>query len=832
MFSKSVGIFVFLILGLLIESRLFAQAPLPAKNSAEIHHSLQKLQTLGSVMYIAAHPDDENTRLLAYFAGERGYRTAYLSMTRGDGGQNSIGEEVGPHLGILRTQELLAARRIDGAEQMFTRAYDFGYSKTPEETFKIWGKDKILADVVWAIRKFQPDVIITRFPGPEKGGGGHGHHTASAMLAQEAFDKAADPNVFPEQLKYVPVWQPKRLLWNTWMPGQRQDFDYSHTLTLNVDTYNPLLGRGFGEIAAEARSMHKCQDFGVARWRGEILEYLQHEKGEEAKTDVFEGVITSWDRIGETKTGKLIEQIYQDYKPANPAASIPGLLKVWKLLEGKQGYWYEQKRKELQKIIVYCAGIWMEVNSLEPLTAPGDSARLTAQIIKRSEALVELTGIEYGYPGVSLSLNQPLKNDHKLLSFEKRFLIQNLPASQHYWLKETMGKGSFQVSDPLLIGLPETPPALTATWKLKFEEVEIAVELPVIHKYVDRSEGELYRPFIIAPPVTVNIPDAVYLFTGNEEKEIKMTVRSFLPQGNARLKIIVPEGWEVFPAEINIQLEGKGTEQIISTQITPSQNPQNGTLKVVAEVGNFSGSFSTRTIAYDHIPVQMVFDPAETKLVRVNLEKRGDYIGYIMGAEDEVSFGLEQIGYKVDLLEDDKIRTENLRKYDAVIAGNRAYYRRSRMPFHREQILEYVREGGTYIVQYNKNFEIPKGEQPGPYPLSLSRERVTDEDSEIKFLTPDHPILNFPNKITAADFEGWIQERGLYFPGEWDERYTAVLSCQDPGESPQNGSLLVASYGKGYFIYTSLAWFREIPAGVPGAYRLFANMISIGKDSQ
>ncbi|MEZ4825688.1 MAG: PIG-L family deacetylase [Bacteroidia bacterium] len=831
MSSKPILSCIVLMLLCLPISLLRAQAPLPPKSSGEIQLAIKKLQVLGSVMYVAAHPDDENTRLLAYMAGEKGYRTAYLALTRGDGGQNSIGEEVGPHLGILRTQELLAARRIDGAEQMFSRAYDFGFSKNPEETFKIWGKDKILADVVWAIRKFQPDVIITRFPGPEKGGGGHGHHTASAMLAQEAFDLAGNPNVFPEQLAYVSVWQPKRLLWNTWNPNQRQVDQTGHILTLNVDAYQPLLGKSFGEIAAAARSMHKCQDFGVAPWRGEVLEYLAHEKGEEARNDLFDGINTTWDRIGDAKTGKMIEQIYHDFRPDNPAASIPALVKVWKNIEGKKGYWYEQKRKELKNILVYCAGIFMEVNSQEPMTAPGDSVRLIAQIIKRSDAAVQLVSIDWGNDEKK-TINQNLPNDHKLLTFSQKFLLNNTQPTIHYWRKTPMQKGSFEVRDQALIGLPESPAALTTTWNLRFEDVEIPFQMPVVHQYVDRSKGELFRPFIFAPPVTVNIPESVYLFSDNQEKEIQLTVRSFIPSGDAKIRLLAPESWEVFPSEFDIRLEGKGSEQILTARIKPPQDQNTGTLQVIAETGRFSGSYSQGQISYDHIPVQMLFDPSQTKLVRINLEKRGDYIGYIMGAEDEVPLGLEQIGYKVDLLEDDKITTENLLKYDAVIAGNRAYYRRNRMPYHKNQILEYVKQGGTYIVQYNKNFEIPKGEQPGPYPITMSRERVTDEEAEMRFLAPDHPILNFPNKITGADMENWIQERGLYFPSAWDSHYTAIFSCNDPGEKPLDGSLLVAPYGKGYFIYTSLSWFRELPAGVPGAYRLFANMISIGKDER
>ena len=816
---------------LLIYFPASAQAPLPPKSASEIHHSIKKLQVLGSVLYVAAHPDDENTRLLAYMAGEKGYRTAYLSMTRGDGGQNSLGDEKGPYLGMLRTQELLAARRIDGAEQMFTRAYDFGYSKNHEETLKIWDKDKVLSDVVWAIRKFQPDVIITRFPGPEKGGGGHGHHTSSAMLAQEAFDLAADPKAYPEQLEHVSTWQAKRLLWNAWRFGRGRDQQFENAIQVDIGTYSPLLGKSFGEIGSAARSMHKCQDFGMFSLRGELKEWLQHEKGDQTTTDLFARVDATWGRIGENKIGKLLTKAYNDFRPADPTATIPTLIKALKAMEGKEGYWYDLKRKEIQKAILYCAGIWFEVNSKDPLVAVGDSVEMTGQIIKRSAYPAKLVSVNFGAKNQTEMMNLQLANDNKLVNIEKSYIPDDATPGQPYWLVNKQEKGVFNVDDRKLIGLPQNPGAINTTWKFEIDGITFDYSIPVVHKYVDRKIGELYRPFLFAPPITINLPQAIYLFSNNKEQEVQLQVKSFANKSEVNISIEKPEGWKISPSNFDLSFSKKGEEKTVSVSVTPPDYQSVGELKFVAKTNNFEGSHSQKMIDYNHIPAQMVFDPAAARLVKVDLETRGELIGYIKAVDEETPTNLEQIGYKVDMLEDEEILTDNLSKYDAVIAGSRSYYIRKRMPFHKEQILEYVKNGGTYIVQYNKTYDL-RQEQPGPYPIKLSRDRVTDEESEVKFLTPDHPILNSPNKISKKDFEGWIQERGLYFANEWDDNYTPLLSWNDPGEDPKNGSLLVTKYGEGYFIYTSISWFRELPAGVPGAYRLFANLISIGKDAE
>ncbi|MCB0845434.1 MAG: LmbE family protein, partial [Bacteroidetes bacterium] len=562
--------------------------------------------------------------------------------------------------------------------------------------------------------------------------------------------------------------------------------------------------------------------------RGELIEWFQHEKGEQTTTDLFAGVDATWGRMGENKIGKLLNKAYEDFRPANPSATIPTLIKALKAMEGKSGYWYDLKRTEIQKTILYCAGIWFEVNSDEPLVAVGDSVKMTAEIIKRSAYPAKLLSVNFGQKDQTDNMNLQLANDNKIIEYKKGYIPENATPGQPYWLVKKQDKGVFNVADRQLIGLPQNPPAIMTTWTFEIDGMTFDYSVPVVHKYVDRKIGELYRPFLFAPPITINLPQAVYLFSDKKTQEVQFQVKSFANHADVTLTIEKPEGWTVSPEKIDLSFAKKGEEKSVSVTVSPPDFQSEGELKVIAHTRNFSGSHSQKVIDYNHIPAQMVFDPAETRLVKIGLEKRGELIGYIMGAEEETPTNLEQIGYKVDFLDDDKINTENLSKYDAVIAGSRAYYLRDRMPFHQEQILEYVKQGGTYIVQYNKNYEL-RGIQPGPYPIQVSRDRVTDEDSEVRFLQPDHPLLNFPNKITQADFKGWIQERGLYFPDKWDDHYTSILSWNDPGEDPKDGALLVAQHGKGYFIYTSISWFRELPAGVPGAYRLFANMISIGK---
>ena len=813
-------------------SPVSAQAPLPAKSAAEIQHSLKKLQVLGSVLYVAAHPDDENTRLIAYLAQGKGYRTGYLSLTRGDGGQNLIGTEKGPLLGTLRTQELLAARRIDGAEQLFSRAYDFGYSKTPEETLEIWDREQVLSDAVWAIRKFRPDVIITRFATPEKGGGGHGHHTASAMLAHEAFALANDPNAFPEQLKYVQPWQPKRLLWNNYWVFRRyepSEADMNNILTVDIGEYDPLLGKSYGEIASEARSMHRCQAFGTSLMRGSQLEYLDLELGEPVQNDLFDGIDASWSRIrGGEAIGSLLAKAYQEFDSRNPAAVLPHLLKAYELMEGKDHPWLAYKRDQLEEVIANCAGLWFEYQSDAPLVAQGDSVGVDLLVLKRTDVTAELKEVHFGIGDLQETPALQLKKNGEVNRFSRKLAMKQFPVSQPYWLVHPQAKGIFEVKDRQLIGLPENEAVIVGSILVDIAGTEVLFDLPLTHMYVDRSIGQLYRPFVVTPPVTVNLTEKVYLFADNQPQEVQLFVKNHAEPGKAQLQLSAADGWRLSPSSLDLNFSRKGEEQIINIQVTPPAGQQEDVLQVSVSSNGQSSSHSYQEIAYGHIPPQSLFAPAEARLVRVDLQKKGDRIGYIMGSGDEVPVALRQIGYQVDLLTDDDMSPEKLGQYDAIIAGIRLYNTNPRMEFHQEKIFDYVAKGGTYIVQYNTTRGLAT-EQPGPYPIKISRDRITKEEAPMKFLQPQHPLFQSPNKITSADLDGWIQERGLYFPNEWSDEYEALLEANDPGEESTQGALLVAKHGKGHFIYTGLSMFRELPAGVPGAYRLFANMISIGK---
>ncbi len=850
---------LFLVIGLLYGENAVAQrnlkssAPMRSLSSAEIQESLRKVQVLGSVLYMAAHPDDENTRLIAYLTNGRGYHTTYLSMTRGDGGQNLIGTEKGPDLGVLRTQELLAARNIDGGHQRFTRAIDFGYSKNPEETLEIWDREAILCDAVMTIRELRPDVIVTRFPGPEDGGGGHGHHTSSYILAREAFDKAADASFHPE---LGAPWQVERLMWNSWRPYWDKNFDIekSDLLQIDIGEYNAILGMSYGEIASLARSQHKCQDFGTYRQRGPRMEYLEHKAGTKPSEDFFEGIDATWSRLkGGEKVGEILAKAANNYNSRNPETIVPTLIEAYQATEElADSRWKQIKQEEIKDLIAQCSGLWLEALTDEATACLGDSFGVSTMVLKRSSVAASCTKVTYRwnftdelavseggdnkeiiFESAELGNNVPL-TDERMLALPNKVSAKMPVPTQPYWLTKPARKGIYQVEHASLLGLPETPAAIYATFDITFgtdDPVTISYDLPVVHKYVNRAVGEMYRPFQITPKVTVNINEKVLLFADETPQQVSILIKAHSANPTqGTLAFNLPEGWNVEPSTIKLDFSQKGEEMPVNLTVTPPATQSVGPLIAMVQIDGEEGvsSFSLKTIEYGHIPTQLIFPPSETRLVKIDIKKSGNKIGYIMGSGDEVPVCLEQVGYQVTLLEDDDITVENLKQYDAIVAGIRAYNTRKRMGFMQPQLLKYVEAGGTYIVQYNKSRGLAT-EQPGPYPITISRDRVTVEEAPVKMLVPDHEIFNSPNKITNADFDGWIQERGLYFPNEWDEKYTALTACNDPGETSKEGALLIAEYGKGHFIYTGYSWFRELPAGVPGAYRIFANMLSVGK---
>ncbi|MDH5381751.1 MAG: PIG-L family deacetylase [Cyclobacteriaceae bacterium] len=800
------------------------------KSASEIELGLRKLNFLGSVLYVAAHPDDENTRLIAYFSNEVLANTAYLSMTRGDGGQNLIGAEIREYLGVIRTQELLAARRTDGGSQFFTRANDFGYSKSPEETQEIWERDEVLSDVVWAFRKFRPDVIITRFP--TDGRGGHGHHTTSAILAQEAFDISANKEKFKEQLKWVEPWQSKSLYLNTgrwWNTSITEDTP--GVITINPGIYNPLLGKSYTEIAAESRTKHKSQGFGSTGSRGYSPEFLEFRKGEQAKSDIFEGINTTWTRVdGGEKVQVLLEKAIESFQPSNPSLSVPELIKVRKAIsETGDSYWKNLKIKEVDKLITDCLGLYLEATSSDYMSSPGEVLDLEIEAINRSEIKVSLNNIKIG--GNDLILNKELQNNIGLTEATTFKIPAESENSQPYWLQTPGSLGMYKVESQELRGTPENNPAISVEFELNILGEKIVYSHPVLYKWNDPVKGEMYRPFEISPPVFINVNENMMVFGDGAAKQIEVVVTSALSQFRGTLHVEVPKGWIVEPSKSDIELNGKWKEERIVLNVVPPKGESIGNLHLYIE--NSQGKFNKGLvyIDYDHIPIQSLFPESTVKMVKLDLKKKGNLIGYIHGAGDEIPASLRNVGYEVWEMSDDEITPDNLAKVDAVILGIRALNTRERLPFVMDDLLEYVKDGGTMIVQYNTTRGL-KVDNFAPYPLTLSSNRVTREGTEVSFVDKKHPLLNGPNKITSKDFENWVQERGLYFPSEWDSKYTPILSMSDPGEDPLLGSLLVAEYGKGTYIYSGISWFRELPAGVPGAIKLFINLVSYGQEKE
>ncbi len=798
------------------------QVELP--DAAKLQIALQKLNVLGSVLHIEAHPDDENTSALAFFSIGRKYRTAYLSLTRGDGGQNLIGPEKGAEIGIIRTQELLAARRNDSAEQYFTRAIDFGYSKTAEETLSLWGKDNILADIVWIIRNFRPDVIISRSIG--EGSRGHGHHTAAGELTEEAFHAAANRDRFPEQLQYVEPWQAKRLIWNRW---RQSDQGTANALPLNIGEYNPLLGKSYAEIGAESRSMHKSQGFGSAGRRGTYYDYYQVLEGPPADSDFFDGIDTTWNRVPRGKQiGLMLEKIMDDFDPQHPSKSLPSLLAVYtKLNAFDETYWIKVKKEELLRVIRSCAGLWIEAVSPDFSAAPGDEIQIQTTIVNRSEYPLRIQDIDYSGLSFDSGLNTPLENNDPQI-FSKTIRIPgDFPISQPFWLIYPPKKSIFTIRDQLLVGLAENSPSIPVKIKLNADGHILEYTVPLLYRWTDRVDGERNRPFEIRPKVTVQIEDKVKIFTELSLQELRVKLKSHTPNAAGTIRLEAPEQWRVHPESIPFMMNKKYEESKVTFEVTPPKNADEAIITAVAEINGEKLDCDIVEISHPHIVRQVYFPKSRTKAIKMDLVRAGTRLGYIMGSGDEVADSLIHIGYQVTFLDDDMLDRADLGQFDAIIAGIRAFNTRERLKNTSPRLLQYVKDGGTFIVQYN----VSRGlltEDIGPYPLTIGRDRVSEETAPVAFIKPQHSLLNFPNTITPKDFDGWVQERGLYFASEWDERYEAILVSSDTNESDKNGGLLYTRYGKGVFIYTGYSWFRQLPAGVPGAYRLFVNLIASG----
>ena len=829
---------VILLVFLLFVFPINAQKP-DKPNAAEIYESIKKLNFLGTVLYVAAHPDDENTRLISYFSNHVKARTGYLSITRGDGGQNLIGPELQELLGVIRTQELLAARRTDGGEQFFTRAKDFGYSKHPDETLNIWNKDEVLKDVVSIIRKFRPDVIINRF-NHRTPGTTHGHHTSSAMLSFEAFDLVGDANFKSHDL-YKP-WQPKNLFFNTswWFYGSREKFeksDKSNLLSFDMGVYYPSSGLSNSEIASLSRSQHQSQGFGSTGSRGSEIEYIELLKGEMPKNgSVFEGIDTSWNRVkGGKAIADILNQVEQDYDFKNPGKSIPELLKAYKLIEGlADGHWKSLKLPEIKNIIAACAGLYLEAVAETPFSTLNEKVKINIEAINRSDASIKLVAVDLvtsskttlGVQEFAKSIN--LANNMSFKHSEELYIPQKEKFTAPYWLTGVSSLGMYKVEDKKQIGNPETLKNASTVFSLIIDGQAINIQKNIVYKYNDPVKGEVYQPFEIVPEVTSKISNKVNIFADNSPKKIPVVIKSSKANLKGSVNLCYPNDWKVSPEKIDFTIPNKGGEKTVVFSVTPPGTQSEGLMSPMVTIDDKVFTKELINVNYDHIPKQTILMPSEAKLVRLDIKKKGNLIGYIQGAGDQVPISLAQIGYKVEELNEDNIASINLQKYDGIVLGIRLYNISNQAKFYQDALHNYVENGGTLIVQYNTSRGL-KVDKVAPYELKLSRDRVVEEDAVVGFLSEKYGLLNTPNLIESKDFDGWIQERGLYFPNKWSKEFTPILAMNDKGESSKKGSLLVAKYGKGHFIYTGISFFRELPAGVPGAYKLFANMLSVGK---
>jgi LmbE family N-acetylglucosaminyl deacetylase len=836
-----------------------AQQP-PFTGTPEIEQSLRQLNQLGSVLMIAAHPDDERTGVLAYFARGRYMRTAYLSVTRGEGGQNLIGAEQGPELGVIRTQELLAARKIDGAEQFFTRAIDFGFSKTAAETMEKWGHDRILSDIVWVIRSYRPDVIVLVFSGTPSDG--HGHHQVSAILGKEAFTAAADPAKFPEQLKYAAPWQAARLVraggffgppGGRGAPaptasagaapspgggrggrGGRAGSAGGGATAGEVDTgaYNPMLGYSYEELATLSRSMHHSQGTGAMRRPGGNPTPFNLLEGSAPPSpkDVFDGIDTTWNRLpGGAAIGPILERAIREFEPAHPEKAIPALAEARPLVAAINDPLARIKLGELDETMARCAGVWAEAQARAAEVAPGSRLEVTTTVMNRSGAPVSLDGAR-----VEGLWNEPLEVTPASLGYNQSATLEfsrEVPAgqaySQPYWLVKPAAGDVYTVDDQRLVGLADTPPVLSVRLKLTIGGAHVEIVRPVHQRYASRAEGERTRPLVVVPVVAVNPPARVAVFPTAAARAVHVSVAANVADAAGELRLDLPAGWKAEPPKQAFHIAGAGEQRELVFTVTPPEGAATAGMRAVATVGGRDIASGVEVISYPHFPPQTIFPDSAIKLVRADIKVRARRVGYIMGAGDEMPEALRQLGIEVALLDQAALEQGDLAGFDAIVAGVRAYNVRADVRANQARLLEYVRNGGTYVVQYQTGDGTL---DVGPYPITIpagSRYRVTVEESPVTFPHSESPLLREPNAIDAGkDFEGWIQERGLYFAARWDPKYETVLSSHDPGEEALEGGELWTRYGKGVYIFTSYAWFRQLPGGVAGAFRVFANLLS------
>jgi LmbE family N-acetylglucosaminyl deacetylase len=792
--------------------------------SSQIYHQLLQVKETKRVLYIAAHPDDENTRLIAYLANGEHADVAYLSLTRGDGGQNLIGKELGIELGQIRTQELIKARETDGGRQFFTRAMDFGYSKNPDETLQNWEKQKVLADVVWAIRKFQPDIIITRFntiPGVT-----HGHHTTSAILAGEAFQLSAKTDAFPEQLEFVKPWQPKRIFFNAYnFRGDFEPEEGKNYYAFEVGGYNPLLGKTYNQIAADSRTMHKSQGFGSTAGIGSSSDYIELIDGEEYENSPFDGVADRWRSIaGGNEIRSQLDQVLNKFNFLVPEENVSSLLKLRSSLLSlnSKEVWIQEKISKLDQAIFNAMGLELEYTARKETGFPGEFVK--TQFVLNNPSNTEISKINFQigdtyYAGKEGG--ETVKNNETINLSIDLPIPDRSSYSQPYWLENPIDGSLYAVSDQKQIGDPFNEPHVGGDLSFSIGDQQFKIPVQLVYKFNDPVDGEVKQPFVIVPEVDLKVSkEKVFLVSG----------------ADPALTVTVNFGDQYLEGELDFEGLESSQYRILSVEDLALQKRRvykvaflpNGVGKktVTARFTSANGkSFNqlTRTISYKHIPTLTYFSPASFNLIQADWKISGEKIGYIPGAGDDVPGVLSSLGYNVAMIGAEDYSVDYLSQFKAIVVGIRAYNTNETLAANQQVLMGYVRSGGNLIVQYNTSSPL-LASQIGPYPFAIGRDRVSVQNSPV---TADwsSSVLTSPNQLKEEDLSGWVQERGLYFATAIDSAYQTPFSMQDPDEPASNGSLIVGKYGKGTFVYTGISFFRQLPAGVPGAIKLFINLI-------
>lgn len=857
--------------------------PVPdGKGTATLAQAVLRLPVVASMLHTGAHPDDENSALVAYVSRGLHARTAYLSLNRGEGGQNLIGPELYDAIGVIRTEELMSARRFDGAEQYFTRAYDFGFSKSAEETLEYWnGDEMLLSDVVRVIRRFRPDVIVSVFADSPRDG--HGHHQASGRITREAFHAAADPDRFPEHLRDgLRPWQARKLYIN----NTRASFDSIDSLLVDVGTYSPVLDRSYRELGLAGRSMHRSQDMGTLQPKGPAttkIKLVARAGVTDADGDghLFDGLDTTFMRLhamaGTDADGipgfaarlgrldALAREAVAAYRPLEPSALLDPVLEGLRTIRSLREdlvqsalprtvlsdilFLLDQKEEDFANAAVLALGIAFEVLAAADRVVPGDTLEVSLALLNRSTRPVRVARLGLEVPAGWTAASGPVPAEPAGLaadigyneSVEGAWRVSVPPDARHtrpYWHRLSLNDRRVEVEDETLIGLPWHPQPVAGRADIVVDGVDIVVRQTAQYRFADRAFGEIRRELQVVPALSVTIEPRVVVAAEGRSRPLRFTV-SVLSNANGTIEggltLEAPDGWEVSPSDVPLDFAGVGQTATYRYTVTPAPGAPAGAheIRAVARAAGRDYREGYDVIAYPHTEPRHLYRGAAATVQVARVDLPDDLrVGYVMGTGDQVPATLEQMGVRVELLTKEDLAAADLGVFDLIIAGIRAYEVRRDLIAVNQRLLDYVAAGGVYIVQYNK-YAFNR-EQYGPYPFRINRphDRVTRESAPVDILVPDHPVFNRPNRITEADFEGWVQERGLYFLGEWDSRYTPLMASQDPGETPRAGGLVEARYGKGRYIYTGYAWFRQLPAGVPGAVRLFANLVSLAAENR